>query len=286
MENNELTTREKLKAYFETGKYPTQSQFAELIDSLKFKEDVLTNKEVAILANSLESIDNGYVLYIGGNIGDLKLPIVVSSRDEEDQVITIGDTYSVNEKRYFLGSALYTIKAKNISGEELQETEYYLLTYQINPNFTINKFFGNNLHTIPDGFEFGTLEGKRFVVQIVKQNLGRKINVVNTSIKFVNKTEVPIEYRTEGASWGDRYRAEDTVTDHYDIGDYLYMWYRADLREVNKSIECKVYNEENGDLLMTGYLNAGQNYQDSWGGDTIREIRHVKIECNYYENID
>lgn len=241
---------------------------------------------MAALANSLESIDNGYIAYNGNNIGELKFPIAISSKDEEDQLITIGETYGINEKRYFLGGAPYTIKAKKILGEELLENEYYLLTYQINPSFTINKFFGNNLHTIPDGFEFGTLEGKRFVVQIIKQNLGQKINVVNTSIKFVNKTEVPIQYRTEGGNWGDRYRAEDTVTDHYDVGDYLYVWYRADLKEVNKSIECKVYNEENNSLLMTGYLNAGQNNQNSWGGDTIREIRHIRIECNYYENVD
>ncbi|MDF2834256.1 MAG: hypothetical protein K0Q82_3362 [Chryseobacterium indoltheticum] len=32
MEIEELTTRDQLKTYFETGKYPTQSQFSDLID--------------------------------------------------------------------------------------------------------------------------------------------------------------------------------------------------------------------------------------------------------------
>lgn len=33
MEKNKLTTREELKSFFETGDYPTESQFAELINS-------------------------------------------------------------------------------------------------------------------------------------------------------------------------------------------------------------------------------------------------------------
>uniref|UniRef100_A0AAU6WM68 Uncharacterized protein n=1 Tax=Chryseobacterium endophyticum TaxID=1854762 RepID=A0AAU6WM68_9FLAO len=39
MENNKLPTRQELKTYFETDKYPTQSQFANLIDAYWHKED-------------------------------------------------------------------------------------------------------------------------------------------------------------------------------------------------------------------------------------------------------
>jgi len=281
MEKNKLSTRDQLKAYFQTGKYPTQSQFSDLIDSLQLKGEVMTNKETAILANILASIDNGYVAYGSSRIGSLKFPIVISSADEEDQVITISDTSNGVEKRFFLGSEPYTIKAAKISDEELGETEYYSLIYQINQNFGINKYFGNNLHTIPEGFEFGTLEGKRLSIQIIKQNLGRKIHVLNTNIKFINNTEALIQYRTEGSGWGDRYRNEDTVTDHYDLDDYLYLYYKADLQKIDKSIVCRVYDADTNSLIMTGALNAGQNNQDSWGGGIIREIRNVRIECDY-----
>ncbi|KFF10878.1 hypothetical protein IW15_17000 [Chryseobacterium soli] len=281
MEKNKLSTRDQLKTYFEKGKYPTQSQFSDLIDSLTLKEDVMTNKETAILANILASLDNGYIDYSSSQVGTLQFPIAISSRDEEDQEITIGNTSYRMEKRYFLGSEPYTIKVKKISGEELGENEYYSLIYQINQNFTINKFFGNNLPAIPDGFELGTLEGKRLSIQIVKQNLGRKVNIVNTSIRFINKTGVLIQYRAEAGSWGDIYRSEDTVTDHYDIGDFLYLYYNVDLRKTEQSIVCKVYDTDNEGLLMTGYLNAGQNNQNSWGGGVINKIRNIRIECDY-----
>ncbi|WP_346985733.1 hypothetical protein [Chryseobacterium sp. POE27] len=45
MEKNEITTKEKLKTYFETGKYPTESQFAEWIDSYWHKEENITSQE-------------------------------------------------------------------------------------------------------------------------------------------------------------------------------------------------------------------------------------------------
>lgn len=287
MENNELTTREKLKTYFETGKYPTESQFAELIDSLKFKEDVLTNKEVIILANSLASIDTGFISYLNYNTEDEKFPIVVSSRDEEDQVIIVGKSKNYEGvKQYFLGREPYIIKAKEFSAERLKETEYYYLRYQIDPSYMLYKLFGNNLPTIPDGFEFGMLEGKNFTLEINKLDYGKKINILNTSIKFINKTEVPIQYMVYGGVWSHIYTTKDIITDHYDIGDYLNFNYKADLRGIDKSIECKIYNEDNDQLLMTAHLVARQNNINVSGGGTANEIRNIRIECNYSENME
>ncbi|MGE8535097.1 hypothetical protein KYG33_07040 [Chryseobacterium sp. D764] len=283
MEKNELTPRKELKTYFETGKHPTQGQFSELIDSLRHREDALTNKEKAILANSLALIDNAFIYYSTNIVGNLKFRIAISSQDEEDQVVTVRQTDNIVEKQFLLGSAPYTFKVKEISEETLKGTEYYLLRYEISPSYTIFRMFGNGLNTIPEGFDLGLLEGKRLPIQIYKQDYGRKVNVINTNIKFVNKTEVPIQYRVSGSNWSSRFRAEDSVTDHYDIADNLSFNYKADLTELNQSIQCTIVDEDTNSLLATGYLYAGQN-QDAWYGGDISGIRNVRIECNYSIN--
>lgn len=284
MEENKLTTRDQLKNYFETGKYPTQSQFEDLIDSLRLREDVLTKRELAIFANSLAAIDNSYVNFSTNNVGNLKFSIVVSTNDEPDQVISSADFKSFLDKRYFVGSAPYTIKVKEIFEGDLKETEYYSLAYQLDQTYTVYRFFGNNLKTIPVGFDFGELEGIGLPIQLSKGGFGRKINILNTSVKFVNKTEVPIQYRIESAGWNNRYRAEDTVTDHYDLEDSLNFYYKADLTKVIQSIKCEIFNAENDTLLATGYLPAGQN-QVSLNGGQVNGIRNIRIECSYSENV-
>ncbi|AZA63001.1 hypothetical protein [Chryseobacterium indoltheticum] len=280
MEIEELTTRDQLKTYFETGKYPTQSQFSDLIDSFTLKEDVMTNREAIILANRLASIDNAFISFSKINVGDLKFSIVVSTNDEPDQVISSGDFKSMIDRCYIIGSAPYTIKVNEISDGNLGETEYYSLLYQLNQTYSIYRIFGSNLNTVYDDFDFGKLENIGLPIQISKVNYGSRINVLHTSVKFVNKTEVSIQYRIEAAGWSDRYRDEDTVTDHYDIGDYLVFYYNADLRKTDQSIQCDIYDEDNDKLLTTGYLHAGQN-QTSWNGGQVVEVRNVRIECYY-----
>ncbi|MDV7698745.1 hypothetical protein N6B72_17605 [Chryseobacterium soli] len=285
MEENKLATREKLKTYFEKGKYPTQSQFSDLVDSLRHKTDILTNDEMVALANNLASIENGFISYnLSGNIKDQEFPIVISSKDREDQVITLGrrDNYP-EEKRYFFGNRPYTIQAKEFSAEGLEENEYYVMSSYIPSQYPIARMFGNNLPAIPDGFKFGTLAGdaKNFQMQINKQEFGQKISVINTSIKLVNKTKESIQYRVSTINWSDDYTTEDMVTSHYDLWDDLSIFYRADLGNINQSIECRVYDEDNGNLLTTGYLYAGQNNQDVYTGGQVLKIRNVRIECDY-----
>jgi len=280
MEENKPTSREELKSYFEAGDYPTQGQFGKLIDSLRHKEDVLTNKEAAILANSLAAIENGYIQYYATNVENQKFSFVINQQDEEDQLIEIGETNGITVKKYFYGNAPYTIKAKKFLGEGLKEYEYYFLQYQIDPNFYNYKLFGNNLPKIEEGFEFGTLKGKMFYFQLQKQNIGQRINIVNTRINFKNNTDISILYRTEAGNWNDSYKSKDSVTDHYDAWDYLTFRYSANLQGVERSIECKVYNADNEQLLQTGYLYSGQNNENAWGGQVSR-VRNVRIECNY-----
>ncbi|MDR3023940.1 hypothetical protein [Chryseobacterium sp.] len=284
MEENNLTTRDQLKNYFETGKYPTESQFADLIDSLRLREDVFTKKELAKFANSLTTLDNLFVNYLANGVGSLKFSIVISTNDEPDQVISSSDFKSLFDKQYVIGSAPYTIKIKEIFEGDLGETEYYILAYQLNQTYIINRLFGNNLKAVSAGFDFGEVESIGLPIQITKGAYGQKINVLNTSVKFINKTEVPILYRIEAVGWSNRYRDEDTVTDHYDLGDYLTFFYKADLTNINQHIKCDVYNADNNTLLTTGYLSAGQN-QNSVNGGRINEVRNVRIECSYYENV-
>ncbi|KQT20939.1 hypothetical protein ASG22_16095 [Chryseobacterium sp. Leaf405] len=281
MEGNEITTREKLKTYFETGKYPTEDQFAELIDYLRLKEDVLTNKEMVALSNSLASIDNGYIEYNIINTGDLKFPIVISSNDEEDQMLAISKRYDREEKRYFYGNAPYSIRTKEFPAEGLGENEYYFLNSQIDGTFGMNRLFGNNLDTVPDGFELGMVEDKKFYLQISKQNFEQQINILHTGFTFVNKTEISIQYAIYGNFWSNAYTSKDIITDHYDLWDSLACMYRADLTEINKSIECRVYDADGGGLLMTAHLLPGQKNQNVWAGNVIEKLRNIKIVCDY-----
>ncbi|NIF06637.1 hypothetical protein F3J23_14400 [Chryseobacterium sp. Tr-659] len=279
MEEHKLIPREELKTYFEGGKYPTQSQFSDLVNSLKHKKDELTNKEAVIIANRLQLMDNGYIEYTGNNIGDKEFLIAIGSGDEEDQEIAVRESVS-GEKRYLLGSAPYSVKVKEFPADGLGETEYYSLRCQAD-GFAINKLFGNNLPMILKGTELGTFKGKSLFLGIGKQKLEQKINIINTNIKLVNKTQASILYGTSATYWGLTNISGDIITDHYDAWDVLSFWYSADLRESDRSIECKMYDADHEKLLMTAYLNAKQNNQDVWGGNQVRGVRNLRIECSY-----
>lgn len=280
MEINKLTTREQLKAYFKTGKYPTESQFSDLIDLLRLKEDVLTKRELVIFANNLASIDNAFVYCSANNVGNLKFSIAVSTNDESDQVISIKDFKNILDKRYIIGSAPYTIKVQEVEEGDLGENEYYSLGYQLDQTYNIFRLFGNNLKTVPVGFDFGKLESIGLPIQISKVDYSKKLNVLNTSVKFVNNTRIPIRYRMEAPGWSNQYGIEDTITDHYDLGDYFTFYYSADLAKGGQSIQCDVYDADNDNLLTTAYLHSGQNQHNLNGGQVVG-IRNVRIECNY-----
>lgn len=281
MEEHKLTPRDQLKTYFETGKRPTQNQFSDLIDALKHKGDTLTNREAVMIANSLESIDTGYILYSGSNIEYKKFLMAISSDEKEDQIITLINTPEGQKRLYFLGNAPYTIKAKDFPTDGLNENEYYYVGCQVNETSGMARLFGGNLPKIYDGFEFGKLENKNLLLQVGKLSAGQKIETINTHIKFVNTTGVPVQYRAYAVYWSHIYTDKDMVTDHYSLWNLLALYFRADLRKIDRSIECNIYNDDNGTLLMTTYLNAGQNNRDVPANDVIREIKSIRIECRY-----
>lgn len=281
MEENKLTPREELKTYFETGKHPTQGQFSELIDSLRHKEDVLNKKEMLIFANNLATIDSAFIYYFANSVGDLEIQVAVTSPDEEDQLITLRDSTKVGVVRqYLFGSAPYTVKIKKISEGNLGETEYYSFGYQLSESYYVRRLFGNNLNTLPDGFDFGELKNGRLPIEITKMDNNARINIVNTSIKFINRTEVPIQYRAYSQYWGNEDGDKDTITDHYDAWDFLYIAYNADLQAITQNIQCDLYDADTNTLVASGYLYAGQSQENWWGGQ-VDKVRNVRIECNY-----
>lgn len=283
-EINKLTEREELKTYFETGKYPTQSQFAELIDSLRHKEDALSYKDIVNIANRIEALDSGNIQYYLYNVGDQKFPIVMSSQGSEDLMIELKISFNnnVNSLRVF-GKAPFTFKTKKFPAEGLGTNEYYYLNAYMDST-SVTRMFGNNLPTIPDGLELGTLEGKDFFLNINKYPIEQQINIVNTSIKFVNKTNAIIQYKVQSNNWGNAYTAKDSVTDHYDMWDNLYFYYKADLQRISQNIECRVYNADNDQLLITTSLLAGQDNREVWANGEVKEIRNIRIECDYQQN--
>jgi len=281
MENNEITTKEKLKTYFETGKYPTENQFAELIDFFSLKEGTLTNKELVTLANGLASLNNGYILYNTSNIENEKFQIVVSSKEGEDQIFTIGKTENIEQKRYFQGSAPYTVRTKEFLVNPLEGHRYYYLNTQVDDGYTTSRLFGNNLPPIPENFGLGTVDNKKFSVRISNEDFDRKITNLHTRLTFINKTEVLIEYALYGNYWSNKYISEDIVTDHYNLGDFLVCSYRADLTEISKPIRCRIYDEDNGILLMEASLVPGQKNINASAGGVLSGVRNARIECDY-----
>ncbi|NML57692.1 hypothetical protein [Chryseobacterium cheonjiense] len=283
METNEIITKEKLKTYFETGKYPTEHQFAELIDFLSIRDGVQSNKEMVTLANNLASLDNGYILYSTISIENGKFPILVRSKEGEEQIFTVSNT-GKEEKRFFQGEAPYSVRTKEFQVEKLEGNRYYYLYSLIDDSYATNRLFGNNLPGIPEGMDLGTVENKKLYIQISNQDFDRKINNLHTRFTLVNKTDVLIQYALYGNYWSNRYTSEDMVTDHYDLGDSLACFYKADLRGVDKSIACRLYDEDNGTLLMTAYLLPNQKNQNVMAGGLINRVRNVRIECDY-ENL-
>ncbi|MGL6126830.1 hypothetical protein [Chryseobacterium artocarpi] len=284
MEENKPITREELKTYFETGKYPTQSQFSDLIDSLKHKKDRLTNKEAIIMANSIVSINNVYLGFYAFGIENQKFPILISSDDEDVQEIIIENTPRGEIKQYLFGNGPYTFRTKEFPAEGLGENEYYYL--EIVSSDTISRMvrtFGNTLPTIPEGLEFVMSDDKWLNARISKMFAGQQLKTLKTNIEFVNKTKAPIQYKIDAGQWANPYTSKNIVTDHYDNYDILYMMFRADLRGTNQSIGCSVYDMDSNKLLKTINLEAGQNIQPIDGVE-IKEIRNVRIECDYYRN--
>lgn len=281
MENNGITTKEKLKTYFETGKYPTEDQFAELIDFLSLKEDAPGNKELVTLANNLAALENGYIVYNTITIEDEKFPIVVSSKEGEDQTFTIGKTENKEQKRYFQGSAPYRVSTKEFLVDQLEGYRYYYLNTQIDDGHTTGRLFGNNLPPVPENFKLGTVENKKISVKISKEDFDRRISNVHTRITFVNKTDILIEYALYANYWSNTYISEDIITDHYDVGDFLVCFYRADLSGISRPIECRIYDADNDFLLMTTSLVPDQKNTNVQAGGVLSGIRNARIECFY-----
>mgnify|MGYP003584584539 CR=1 FL=1 len=285
-EINKLTEREKLKTYFETGKYPTQIQFAELIDSLRHKDDALSYKDIVNIANRLETLDNRTIEYYSYGIEDLKFPIVISQNDADDLVIEVGNNEGAFKTQKIFGNAPFIITAKEFPVEILGSNEYYTLNYYSYDNITgssseLQRIFGNNLPTIPDGFEIGTIEGEQSGLNVYKQDMGQQVYILNTDIQFINKTEVEIQYKAHSGYWSSSYTNKDMMTDHYNLADYVNFIFRADLRNIERSIECKVFNTYNEELLMTVHLKPMENNTQAWGDKLVEKIRNIRIECDY-----
>ncbi|WP_241285377.1 hypothetical protein [Chryseobacterium arthrosphaerae] len=283
MNENKLITRDQLKTYFETGKYPTQNQFSDLIDSLRHKQDGLTKKETITLANTLNTIKSGFVAYVNYIPAEEYFPIVVRSGDEEDQIIDVSVNNGDIIRQYFFGKPPYTITTKEFSANNLGENEYYYFRYQTDGDYTnmMSRLFGNNLPTIPEGFDMGELKRKWLTIEIQKVSVREKAEIINTNIRLVNKTSATVEYMIYAGYWSHEYTDENIVTEHYNLGDFLTFNYRADLTGYDRRIECRLYNDDTGELLMTGWLNAGIKNVNVLGGYADR-CRNVRIECDHY----
>lgn len=88
MENNKLPTRQELKSYFETDKYPTQDQFAGLIDAYWHKEENIPKEKIAGLENlslnyALQWSPTDRKLSLADSTGALVSEISLQTLDDE-----------------------------------------------------------------------------------------------------------------------------------------------------------------------------------------------------------
>ena len=88
MENNRLPTRQELKSYFETDKYPTQDQFAGLINAYWHKEENIPKEKIAGLENlslnyALQCSPTDRKLSLADSKGALVSEISLQTLDDE-----------------------------------------------------------------------------------------------------------------------------------------------------------------------------------------------------------
>jgi hypothetical protein len=286
-----IRDKNTLKTFFETGDMPSQNQFADLIDSFKHQNDtnalILTDREIVSIANRIATIDNGFVEYYFDNMSNSLIKLNVVQENLENQEIEIRCNIHDNgdvRKQYFVGSGPYTVAIKEFESETLQANEYYYLYYETSLYDSIDTLIGHKLPTTFNGLEFGKLDGRSFHFYISKQNFGKELNVLHTNIKFINKTDIPIEYKSQSTNWRDIYRKENSVTAHYDQWDYLYFSYNADMTKEDYTIECSVYDTDTNELLIIDYLEPGINYRHFGNssdseGNRADKVRNITIEC-------
>jgi len=82
MEENEITTREKLKTYFETGKYPTEGQFEELINSYWHKDESIESQETlaTVVGRNNQVPDQGIKFVQSKTIPSSKIELRVNTK--------------------------------------------------------------------------------------------------------------------------------------------------------------------------------------------------------------
>jgi hypothetical protein len=281
-----IRDKNTLKTFFETGDIPSQNQFADLIDSLKHQNDtavlVLTDQVIVSFANRLETIENPSVQYSLVNMGDSLIKLDIAQENGENQTIEIrSNIYEMyfSGKQYLLGGGPFTVTIKELKSEELRTNEYYHLNLG-GQNGSMQRLIGNRLPTTLKDFKFDTIKGRGFTFffSISKQNFGRELGIVHTNIEFVNKTDVPIEYRCYSYYWSDLYTTKDTITSHYDEWDYLSFECNADMTKEDYTIEFNVYDRDTKELLSSNYLNPGENYKGIGMGG-VNGVRNVMIEC-------
>lgn len=283
-----IRDKNTLKTFFEKGDIPSQNQFEDLIDSFKHQNDidtlVLTDQEIMSIANRLASIDNASVEYEFENMADNSLiKLDIAQEKAENQEIEIRcNIYNsgTQQRQYFLGDEPFTVTIKEFKSEELHDNEYYYLDVTSRNNNKLLKLIGNKLPTTTlEGFELGVIDIRSFHFAISKINLGKELTIVHTNIEFINKTEVPIEYKCQSTFWTDVYRTENSVTAHYEEWDYLIFNYNADMTKEDYTIACKVYDSDTKKLLVTNYFLSGGNYKNFSNGVNATKVRNVIIEC-------
>jgi hypothetical protein len=282
-----MAVRDKntLKTFFETGDIPSQNQFADLIDSLKHQNDsdplVITDDEIVSIANRLAAIENSSVEYGLSNMGDLLIKLDIAQENGESQEIKIeSNIYEPNtsKKQYLLGKGPFTVTIKELKSAELRPNEYYFISLGgLSDRF--QGLLGNKLPATLKDFQY-TIEGRGLTVyfSISKYNAGKELGIVHTNIEFINKTDVPIEYKCHGTFWSDVYRTENTVTAHYDEWDYISFTCNADMTKVDYTIAFNVYDSDTKELVSTSYLAPGENYKNAGMGG-VNGVRNVLIEC-------
>ena len=243
-----------------------------------FNLDNLTYLENRDLCNKVFNFDGGLIEYFIST--DFIVDLSIQQTGVEN--IQLTDSFQTNRKFYVKEQGVYSLLLNSLQQQpNLGPTEYYYINYQLGNIFNAQKIFGNNLGSLPAGFQLFNNAFGRTYFSIQKINVGTTLSPNPVNVTYINNTSEQLGYRLETSYNGQipQYSSSNfEVFSNSWNGFNVYAF--ANLTNVAVPIFMEFWDNNTNSLLNTITLNAGQNYQNQyiWGTNYISDLR---IEFRY-----
>ncbi len=286
-------SREKLKTFFETNKKPGQEDFEKLIDAFVHKDEYekvnpealiagLSEKTILDLANRIEYSEYPIIRSNVSGMAEDFIDIAFTWADKSEQVLKLTGSSRFSREFRLLSKGLYTLTVKEAAVQTLKENEYISFSISLGPGQEFLRLVGHNLSDL-SGQKIEVNEiYEDMEISVEKETFSQSIEEDQGNIRFFNNTSANISYKTTSSEHMSLFRKEDSTFTFYNLSDQVSFRYKADLTNETKKIECKLFNEETGELLSTAFLNPAVNHLNLWGGTAkVDSGKSFRIECDY-----